>query len=62
MRQTAKVFMTGERSGFAVGALDMLIASHALCRNAVLVTGDAAMAKLKGGPKTVNWADDLRAN
>jgi len=40
----------------------MLIASHAISQNAVLVTSDAAIAKLAGGPKTVNWANDLRPN
>jgi len=51
-----------ERLGIAVGALDMLIASHAVSQNAVLVTSDAAIAKLSGGPKTINWANDLRTN
>ena len=51
-----------ERLGIAVGALDMLIASHAVSQNAVLVTSDASIMKLSGGPKTVNWANDLRPN
>ena len=48
-----------ERAGIAVGGLDMLIAAHALAVNAVLVTSDAAIARLVGGLVTVNWADDV---
>ena len=51
-----------EALGISVGSLDMLIAAHALAEGAVLVTNDAAIAKLAGGPKTVDWATDLRWN
>jgi tRNA(fMet)-specific endonuclease VapC len=51
-----------EALGIAVGGLDMLIAAHALAEDAVLVTSDGAIAKLAGGPATVNWAVDLRWN
>jgi tRNA(fMet)-specific endonuclease VapC len=51
-----------EALGITVGALDMLIAAHALAEDAVLVTSDGALSKLAGGPATVNWADDLRPN
>lgn len=51
-----------ESLGIAVGGLDMLIAAHAIAENAVLVTSDGAISKLRGGPQTVNWADDLRPN
>ena len=51
-----------EALGISVGGLDMLIAAHALAEDAVLVTSDGAIAKLAGGPATVNWADDLRPN
>ena len=40
----------------------MLIAAHAVAENAVLVTSYGAIAKLVGGPETVNWADDLQLN
>jgi tRNA(fMet)-specific endonuclease VapC len=51
-----------EALGISLGALDMLIAAHALAEDAVLVTGDAAFARLIGGPRTENWADDIRPN
>ena len=51
-----------ELLGIAVGSLDLLIAAHALAEGAVLVTSDTAIAKLAGGPKTVDWATDLRWN
>jgi tRNA(fMet)-specific endonuclease VapC len=51
-----------EKLGNAVGALDMLIAAHAVAENATLVTNDKAIAKLAGGPATVNWAEDIRPN
>ena len=50
------------RRGLAAGNLDMLIAAQAIAVGAVLVTSDAAIAKLAGGLVTVNWADDLRPN
>jgi predicted nucleic acid-binding protein len=46
----------------AAGSLDLLIAAHALAAQATLITSDAALAKLAGGPATVNWATDLRPN
>jgi tRNA(fMet)-specific endonuclease VapC len=51
-----------EALGIAVGGMDMLIAAHAIAEGAVLVTNDSAIARLAGGPETVNWADDLRPN
>ncbi len=51
-----------EARGISVGSLDMLIAAHALAEGAVLVTSDAALSKLAGGPVTENWADDIRPN
>ena len=58
----AKLRALNEKLGIAVGALDMLIAAHALSENATLVTNDVALTKLAGGPATVNWADDIRPN
>jgi tRNA(fMet)-specific endonuclease VapC len=58
----AKLRAENHRRGLGAGNLDMLIAAHALAENAVLVTSDAALSKLAGGPATVNWADDLRPN
>jgi tRNA(fMet)-specific endonuclease VapC len=57
-----KLRARNESLGIAVGSLDMLIAAHAVAEDAVLVTNDGAIAKLEGGPVTVNWADDLRPN
>jgi tRNA(fMet)-specific endonuclease VapC len=51
-----------EVRGVSLGGLDMLIAAHALAADAILVTSDAAFARLSGGPATVNWADDVKAN
>ena len=51
-----------ESLGIAVGGLDMLIAAHAIAEEAVLVTNDGAFSRLVGGPVTVNWADDIKAN
>ena len=50
------------KRGIAAGSLDLLIAAHALAVQATLVTSDAALPKLVGGPVTVNWATDLRPN
>jgi tRNA(fMet)-specific endonuclease VapC len=50
------------KRGLAAGSLDLLIAAHALAVQATLVTSDAALPKLVGGPVTVNWATDLRPN
>ena len=51
-----------EAQGVSIGALDMLIAAHALAEDAILVTGDGAFARLHGGPNIENWADDIRLN
>ena len=51
-----------ERRGTVAGNLDMLIAAHALATGSVLVTNDKALQRLFGGPNTVNWATDLKAN
>ena len=53
-----------ERSGTPLGAMDTLIAAHALAAGAVLVTHDAAFHKLRSlGLKpvlqAVDWATDL---
>jgi len=53
---------TNRKRGLAVGNLDLLIAAHSLAVRATLVTSDAAISKLVGGPITVNWATDLRLN
>ena len=37
-----------ERRGFSLGALDMLIAAHALAAGAVLVTSDRSFKAIKG--------------
>jgi tRNA(fMet)-specific endonuclease VapC len=51
-----------EALGISIGALDMLIAAHALAAGAVLVTNDTAFTLLAGGPKIENWATDIRPN
>jgi tRNA(fMet)-specific endonuclease VapC len=53
-----------ERAGTPLGALDTLIAAHALAAGAVLVTHDAAFHRLrtlamKPGLQVVDWATDL---
>jgi tRNA(fMet)-specific endonuclease VapC len=53
---------SNEALGVSVGSLDLLIAAHALAVDAILVTGDGAFSRLAGGPKTENWADDIRPN
>jgi tRNA(fMet)-specific endonuclease VapC len=51
-----------ESEGIVLGPLDTLIAAHAIAEECVLVTSDKAFSRLIAGPKTVNWADDLRPN
>ena len=58
----AELRARNESLGIAVGGLDMLIAAHAIAAGAVLVTNDAALSKLAGGPVTENWAEDIRPN
>ena len=48
-----------ERAGKILGALDMLIAAHAISANATLVTGDKAFAQVEDLRPPVNWATDL---
>ena len=53
-----------ERSGIPLGALDTLIAAHALAAGAVLVTHDGAFQRLrtlglKPALQVVDWATDL---
>ena len=43
-----------ERNGRPMGALDTMIAAHALAANAILVTTDSAFARA-GGPPTEDW-------
>jgi tRNA(fMet)-specific endonuclease VapC len=48
-----------ERIGKTLGALDMLIAAHAISTNATLVTRDKAFAQVADLRPPVNWATDL---
>ena len=45
-----------ERRGISIGALDTLIAAHALSLGATLVSNNAAHFSRVPGLKTVNWA------
>ena len=47
-----------ESRGISLGALDMLIAAHAMAAAAVLVTTDRAFANVSG-LRRENWATDL---
>lgn len=51
-----------EKAGVVIGGLDLLIAAHALAEDCVLITSDKAFSRLAGGPKTINWADDIQPN
>jgi len=48
-----------ERAGKTLGALDMLIAAHAISANATLVTRDKSFAQIEDLRPPVNWAVDL---
>lgn len=48
-----------ERWGYPLGPLDTQIAAHAVAAGAVLVTSDAAFARVRGVPGLENWATDL---
>ena len=48
-----------ERVGKTLGALDMLIAAHAISANATLVTRDKSFAHVEDLRPPVNWAVDL---
>lgn len=48
-----------EGAGKMIGALDLLIAAHAVAVGAVLVTNDKAFAQVTALPGRVNWATDL---
>lgn len=50
------------RLGLAAGDIDLLISAHAVAEGATLVTSDTAIRKLRGGLKTVNWANDITPN
>jgi tRNA(fMet)-specific endonuclease VapC len=45
-----------EREGKIIGAMDLLIAAHALALSATLVTNNAAHFSRVSGLKSVNWA------
>jgi tRNA(fMet)-specific endonuclease VapC len=46
-------------AGTPLGALDMMIASHAASLDAILVTTDKAFRHAEGLHSRVNWATDL---
>jgi tRNA(fMet)-specific endonuclease VapC len=46
-------------AGTPLGALDMMIASHAVSLDAMLVTTDKAFRHARGTHALVNWATDL---
>jgi tRNA(fMet)-specific endonuclease VapC len=48
-----------ERAGKILGAMDMMIAAHAISANATLVTRDKTFAQLEDLRPPVNWAVDL---
>jgi tRNA(fMet)-specific endonuclease VapC len=48
-----------EREGRTLGNMDMLIAAHAICVDAVLVTNDRSFAQVDDLHPSVNWATDL---
>jgi tRNA(fMet)-specific endonuclease VapC len=48
-----------ERAGKILGAMDMMIAAHAISANATLVTRDKTFAKVEDLRPPVNWAVDL---
>ena len=45
-----------EARGVSLGALDMMIAAHAVAADAVLVTRDRAFSRVEGGLKLEDWA------
>ena len=44
-----------DKKGLSLGAMDMLIAAHALSLNCTLITNDQAMLKLKGIISVKDW-------
>jgi len=54
-----QILQWGRDEAQAYGALDMLIAAHAIAMGAVLVTNDQAFAQVDQLHATVNWATDL---
>jgi tRNA(fMet)-specific endonuclease VapC len=48
-----------EAAGTVLSELDLLIAAQAIAANAVLVTNDRALARIKDLHGTVNWATDI---
>ena len=48
-----------ERLGKTLGNMDLLIASHAISVDAVLVTNDESFSQVADLPGIVNWATDL---
>src|SRR5688500_4472923 len=47
-----------ERGGIVIGALDMLIVSHALALDATLVSNNVAHFSRVSGLRTVNWLSE----
>jgi tRNA(fMet)-specific endonuclease VapC len=47
-----------ERGGITIGALDMLIAAHALALGATIVSNNTAHFVRVPGLKTVNWLSE----
>lgn len=50
-----------EAAGRPINNLDLLIGSHAMAVEAVLVTNDRAFRNLGNNLRTINWATDLTA-
>jgi tRNA(fMet)-specific endonuclease VapC len=48
-----------KRSGKALANMDLLIASHALSLDAILVSHDGAFRHISGSARVVDWATDL---
>ena len=46
-------------AGKSLGAMDMLIAAHAVATDAILVTRDAAFLQVEALRGVVNWATDV---
>ena len=50
-----KIRTTLERQGTPIGQLDLLIASHAIANNCILITNNEKEFKRVNGLKTENW-------
>ena len=55
--QYGKIRSYLEKNGMPIGALDMMIAAHALARGLVLVTNNEREFKRVPGLKMENWAE-----